>query len=302
MKKIKELFAVAKFIARHPLNAGYSGRSLVNFLRWQTGSRLLKKKVIVPWVDGSKFAVGLGETGLTGNLYAGFVEYEDMLFVLHALQPAEVFVDVGANVGAYTILASAVVGSRSISFEPVPETAERMRDQICLNRIEAAVDIRNVAVGDTAGEVFFTNNADTVNKVSLAGEDTAVTRVEIKTLNGELPEGLRYFLKVDVEGYEYNVIKGASETLSSGRVSAVIIELNGSGDEYGHSNQEVHEQLLSFDFVAVSYDPIKRKLKKLETYNKDRGNTIYVKNFEEMAERCRHAPRHTIHTAHGMEL
>lgn len=41
---------------------------------------MLKKKVIVSWVNDARFIAGKGETGLTGNLYAGFMEYEDMVF------------------------------------------------------------------------------------------------------------------------------------------------------------------------------------------------------------------------------
>ena len=59
--------------------------------------QLLGRKVIVPWVEDSKFIAGIGETGLTGNLYTGFMEYEDMLFLLHALDTDETFVDVDSR-------------------------------------------------------------------------------------------------------------------------------------------------------------------------------------------------------------
>lgn len=45
-------------------------------------------------------------TGATGNWYCGLQEYEDMSFVLHALRPGDLFVDVGANIGSYSILAA----------------------------------------------------------------------------------------------------------------------------------------------------------------------------------------------------
>jgi hypothetical protein len=55
---------------------------------------------MVPWVGDARFIAGLGEVGLTGNLYTGFMEYEDMLFLLHDLRATGTFVDVGASVGA----------------------------------------------------------------------------------------------------------------------------------------------------------------------------------------------------------
>ncbi len=272
------------------------------FFRWQLGSRILGKKIIVPWVAESKFICGFGETGLTGNLYTGFMEYEDMLFLLHALQPEETFVDVGANVGAYTILASKVVGANSISFEPLPSTADRLRDQIQINRIEDRVSFRNKGVGDIKGELFFTNNNDTVNKVSLIGETAHTTKIEVITLDGDLEKNRSYFFKIDVEGFEYNVIKGGCEILHSPKTIALIIELNGSGDAFGHSNEDIHKLLLSLNFSPVSYDPLRRSLEPLSSYNKNGGNTIYIKDINEIGKRVKYAPKRCVHTAAGIYI
>lgn len=222
-----------------------------------------------------------------------------MVFLLHALQPAETFVDVGANVGAYTILASKVIKSRSIAFEPLPETADRLRDQIQINRIETVVDIRNMGIGDAKSTLSFTNNNDTINKVSLAGDVQNTIRVEVSTLDAECAADVRYFLKIDVEGFEYNVLQGAAKILSSDNVSALIIELNGSGDEFGHGNDEIHQKLLGFNFIPVAYEPQSRTLTRLDGYNRNGGNTIYVKDVDLIAGRCKSAPKRVVHTAGG---
>jgi len=302
LNTILQLYAIARFIAKHPLNANHKLQALTNFVKWQIATRILKKKVIVPWVEDSMFISGLGETGLTGNLYAGFMEYEDMIFLLHALQPNEIFVDVGANIGAYTILASKVVKSNSIAFEPLPATAERLKDQIQINRINAAVDIRNMGVGDKEGSLFFTNNNDTVNKVSLAGEVKNTTMVKVITLDKELAKDNQYFLKIDVEGFEYNVIEGASAILSNNNVSAIIIELNGSGEEFGHCNEDIHKKLLCFGFFAVAYEPQTRNLTELKSYNQNGGNTIYVKDIALISKRCKSAPKRVVHTAFDIKI
>jgi FkbM family methyltransferase len=302
LNTISQLYAIVKFIAQHPLNANHKLQALTNFVKWHIATRILKKKVIVPWVEDSMFISGLGETGLTGNLYAGFMEYEDMIFLLHALQPTETFVDVGANIGAYTILASKVVKSNSIAFEPLITTAERLKDQIQINRINAAVDIRNMGLGDKEGSLFFTNNNDTVNKVSLAGEVENTTMVKVSTLDKELAKNNQYFFKIDVEGFEYNVIEGASAVLSNNNVSAIIIELNGSGEEFGHSNEDIHKKLLSFGFVAVAYEPQTRNLTELKSYNQNGGNTIYVKDVALISKRCKSAPQRVVHTACDIKI
>lgn len=297
---LKEIFSLTKFIVSHPLTKKKKFASIANFLRWQIGARLVRKKIIVPWVENSKFIAEIGEAGLTGNLYAGFMEYKDMCFLLHALQPDEIFVDVGANIGAYTILASKVVKSRSISFEPLPETIKRLRDQIQINEIHDLVTIKNKGVGDKNGELFFTNNNDTVNKVSLAGDVQNTTKVNVVTLDEELDKSGKYFIKIDVEGFEYNVIQGGNDILSSENTSALIIELNDSGREFGYSNEDIHVRLIDLGFKPVNYDPMSRSLLMLDSYQKNGENTIYVKDFDLMNARCKAAPKRCVHTANGI--
>ncbi|WP_286226974.1 MULTISPECIES: FkbM family methyltransferase [unclassified Polynucleobacter] len=299
---LKQLHEITRFILNHPLTKQNKRRALIGFLRWQIAARLLRKKVIVPWVEDASFITAIGETGLTGNLYTGFMEYEDMLFLLHALRPDEIFVDVGANIGAFTILASKVVKAKSISFEPLPDTVDRLKDQIQINRINNVVSVRNKGVGDKTGALFFTNNNDTINKVSLAGNVENTTKVEVTTLDEELDNNAKYFFKIDVEGFEYNVIQGGKNILSSQNTIAMIIELNGSGDEFGHSNQDIHNKIISLNFTPIEYEPLSRTIHILNSYNKNGGNTIYVKDIDLIKERCKAAPRRCVHTANDIYI
>ena len=63
---------------------------------------------------------------MTGNIYCGLVEFADMAFVLHVLRAGDLFVDIGANAGAYTLLASSVAGAKTTCFEPAPATYARL--------------------------------------------------------------------------------------------------------------------------------------------------------------------------------
>lgn len=302
MKFIRNLWAILVFIYTHPLNRKHRFAAIMNFVRWQVGMRLIKKKVVLPWVEDAKFLSGLGEFGLTGNIYCGFMEYEDMLFLLHVLRPQHTFVDVGANVGAYTILASQVVGSKSIAFEPLPETVMRLKNQVQINRIENMVDVRNMGVGDEEGELFFTNNGDTVNKVNLSGTDENTTRVRVGILDRELELNNEYFIKIDVEGFESRVIRGAERILSSGNVVAMIVELNGRGVEFGSTNEEVHQKIIAHGLIPISYDPATREIKKLDGFNKNEGNTLYVRSVEEARGFVKTAPKRVVHTANAAML
>jgi len=144
---MRNLLAILSFIWNHPLNRGYKQLSIITFFRWQFGQILLNnKKIIVPWLGGRKILVGKGEARLTGNIYAGLMEFPGMAFLVHCLRESHLLLDVGANVGAYTVLSSKVVGAESIAFEPIAETVERLKDQLAINRIVDMVDVRNAGV------------------------------------------------------------------------------------------------------------------------------------------------------------
>ena len=299
--RIHYLVFVLQRIRRHPLNSNHKFLSIINFFCWHIGKRLLRKEIIVPWVDDCKFIMGNDDIQFRWNIYIGLFEYEDMLFFLHALRPENIFVDVGANVGAYTILSSKVVNAKSVAFEPLPETFERLKNNINVNRIADRVVIKNLGVADKIGSVYFTNNRGVENKVNLTnkrGSDT--TNVSVTTLDSELSENNDLFLKIDVEGYELNVIEGAKNILSSKRFLALIIEFSGIGEEFGYSNDMLHKKLTLFNLIPIKYDPLTRQIIKLNDYNKKSLNTIYVKDIKKIQKLCLSAPKRTIHTAHNI--
>ena len=116
MNKIFRLHAIIKHLLNHPLNRPNKIAAIVRFLKWQAGSRLVGGGVIYPWLGDAKIIASPGETGVTGNIYCGLHEFEDMAFLLHVLRQGDLFVDIGANAGAYTVLASAVTGARTYCF------------------------------------------------------------------------------------------------------------------------------------------------------------------------------------------
>jgi FkbM family methyltransferase len=155
-------------------------------------------------------------------------EYEPFqpYFLLAVAAKAEcrTFVDVGANIGAYSVLASQLPSLRRIvAFEANRSAAKELQVNFSLNDIDA--DVREAAVSDKAGKVefgvvskFAGNNAvleTSIHERSLFHETVTVDAV---TLDDELsdPEG-PICLKVDVEGHEPAVLRGAREVLRRAR-------------------------------------------------------------------------------------
>jgi FkbM family methyltransferase len=206
---LRPIVDVVRFLQAHPLTRTHQLRALARFARWQVQSRL-QDEVVVPWVDGCKLAVRRGMRGATGNIYAGLHEFNDMAFVLHFLRPDDLFVDVGANIGSYTILASGVRGARTIAFEPDPVTFAALTRNINLNELDILVEARKEALGATAGTANFTVGLDTINHV-LSDASVSSRVVKMQTLDRVLEGRAPVLIKLDVEGFESEVIRGAAK-------------------------------------------------------------------------------------------
>jgi FkbM family methyltransferase len=280
------------FVINHPLNRDQKVEAVTRFLRWQIGSRLLQSSIIYRWVNDSKFIVKKGETGLTGNIYAGLHEFYDMAYVLHVLSNEDLFIDVGANMGSYSILSCAAVGATGIAFEPVPSTFNRLVENIRINNIENNVMCINKGVGSEKGAISFTNGVDTTNHVISPGElcDDVIT-VDITSLDEELCNHNPSLIKIDVEGFELPVLQGAKKTLENPKLHSIILELNGSGERYGFDESLILDLLFDNGFKTYSYNPFTRELDELNGKCETSGNTLFIRDKYRVQEILKTSPR-----------
>jgi FkbM family methyltransferase len=293
--KLLRIYRTLRFITAHPLNRKRKVASIVRFVSWQLGSRIASGPVTINFVNNAKLLVKPGMTGATGNVYTGLHEFEDMAFVLHVLRTNDLFVDVGANVGSYTILASAAGGAKTIAIEPIPITYGHLVDNIDLNGVRALVTTHNIGIGRERGELSFTSTLDTVNHVLGSAESgVASTKIPVDTLDEMLGQLNPTIIKVDVEGFETCVVDGAEQTLRGDSLLAVIMELNGSGERYGFDESTLHARMLEYAFRPFTYSPFTRQLLSLEGKNSTSGNTLYIKNLERVQERLASAQSFTV--------
>lgn len=275
----------------HPLNRHRKVAALTRYIRWQVGSRILPGSVAIPFVNGSQLLVAPGMAGATGNVYCGLHEFEEMAFVLHALQPGDLFFDVGANIGSYSVLAASR-GARVVGFEPIPSAYERFRDNIAINKFEGLISPRNQGVGERAATLRFTAGLDTVNHVATQIDTSDLIEVEIICLDSLMQEtDGPTIMKIDVEGFEMSVLNGAARVLNSSRLIAVILELNRSGKRYGVEDCEIYSRITSFGFSPYNYRPFERTLLPLVDTTREEGNMIFVKDLKSTTERISNAPK-----------
>lgn len=275
MSSIKRTFG---FILNHPIGKRHPLKALLRFVRWQLQCRLRPGKLIIkPFIGNVKFYARKGLTGITGNIYTGLHEFSDMGFLLHLLTPEDTFIDAGANAGSYTLLAAGVRGASSIAIEPVPATFSILSANISLNNLEGSVTPMNAGAGAVKGTLKFSAHEDTTNHV-LADNETSATAISVPIITIDSLGVKPTLIKIDVEGFETEVLRGMSATLDDATLKAIIIELNGSGGRYGFNERDIHDLLLSKGFLPFIYNPIGRKLTRVETFGSH--NTIYCRDLE----------------------
>ena len=283
------LVSLLKFIANHPLNRKHKIKAISRFAKWQINTRLNPYPVVYSYTDKTKLIIQRSMTGATGNLYCGLHEFNDMGFLLHFLRRDDLFVDVGANIGSYTILAAGHVGASVISVEPVPKTFEHLKNNIAINQVGNKVMMHNLALGNEKGQISFTATLDTMNHVATETETNTI-EVPVDTLDAIIENDKEpLLLKIDVEGFETNVLKGADQTLRKKNLKAIIIELNGSGTKYGYDERLLHEKLLENNYHPHQYNPFERELTPIDNFGTH--NTIYIKDPAFVRERVKEADK-----------
>lgn len=289
------LLRLLQSITNHPVNQNQKIRSLVRFFKWQVGSRLIGNTVVHNWVDGARFYVKTGEEGLTGNIYNGLHEFPDMGYLLHVTRKDDLFLDVGANVGSYTLLSCAAREARGYAFEPIPSTYAKLAANIRLNGIESRVNCMNLGLGNEEGVIKFTSDMNCVNHV-LAPDEKHDNFIEVKvvTLDSVVSITGPTLMKIDVEGFETPVLEGAANLLQNTNLHSVIMELNGSGSRYGFDEGKILSAMLGYGFKTYSYDPLTRTLSNLDGKNLKSGNTLFIRDEEFVLERLKAAPKTSV--------
>src|SRR5262249_43406145 len=133
--------------------------------------------------------------------YVGMPEFDDLSLVRDLLAADDWFVDVGANIGVYTVLAALTApAGRVIAFEPGDAARAELEENVRLNRL-GNVEVRSEAVGDGEKRVRFTEGLDSRNHVMEGPEIGPGRLTTMVTLDRVCPPAsIPAIVKVDVEG------------------------------------------------------------------------------------------------------
>lgn len=178
-----------------------------------------------------------------------------------AVRPGATVLDVGANVGAYTLMFATWVGDggRVFAFEPAPEALAGLRRHVALNGFGTRVEIVEAAIASSTGRAPFavhpSGGASSLSVMAL--KDAPVLNVQTETLDhfcatrGVTPD----VIKIDVEGAELDVLVGGRQTLARPGVEAFVELHPAVWAVNGVTRDAIERELHAQGFVAEPLDP-----------------------------------------------
>ena len=193
------------------------------------------RTLVIKEVDGARLVVDLSDHVIGLNIVRGRYEADEIAFVKRLLRPGDIAIDAGAHIGFFSMQMAAMVGphGKVFAFEPLDRNAELFERSIAENRFDDRIVFRRAAVGASSGTATLTFPTETLNTGGayvlpagaspLAGNvERAVPIVALDDL--EIARPVR-FIKIDVEGAEPQVIRGARRILQEDR-PVVLAELH----------------------------------------------------------------------------
>lgn len=233
----------------HPSNRGRRGRQVVRAVAFQLRGRVLKARTLTTFGHAKVWAE-VGRTGTSRFVYADPPDPCQISVWQRRLLPGDLFLDIGANVGMYSIVA-ALRGASVIALEANAELIPLIEENLAVNNLSA--DVRCLAVAASEGEVMFEIDGDQRSHISVGAGRT----VKATTIDAIVGTRNVAGIKIDVEGAERLVLEGASAALAEKRIECLQIEWNdASVSLLGESREPVERLLRSHGYELFVLDPL----------------------------------------------
>ena len=253
--------SLAKTVWLHPANRHRRLRALATSGLWQVWKRAVGRPFTIRY-HGFKLPCHPASRLASAAIYFGtWPDYWEMRFVRDYLRPGDRFVDVGANIGLYSLLAASVVGpsGRVIAFEPGRVPSARLHEAIALNRIKH-IDLIRSAVGEGPGELVFEAGDEDATAHISGSPGAAGDRVPVVRLDEALDHVPYAMAKFDIEGYEPFALRGMRHLLSAGNPPIFLMEAAGYSKRYGVETHDLMREIESWNYRPMVYDPDSRRL------------------------------------------
>ena len=176
-------------------------------------------------------------------------------FLARELTDGGLFLDVGGNVGVYSAALWKLRGNiRGVAFEPIPSTQTLLQATFDLNGVPFAVE--KAAVSESRGTLQLTNYAFGQNNFWITEDDGRHPTIQVDTISldewcGDDPQRAPGAIKIDVEGHELSVLRGARHVLRTHRPAMVMECHVQAWDELGVSRHELEAEINAIGYKRV---------------------------------------------------
>lgn len=246
----------------------YLKQRRLDWWKSQVGKQEYVEKVVHPDIRMKLYF----DSWLCHSIYYGEFETGEISFLNTFLKPGDVFIDIGANIGLYALVAARCVGDtgRVYAFEPCSATYERLIDNVKLNRL-GNVSCHQLALSEKRHDSEMTVSLDGFDAWNSMARPTMGKLFTKETIRCTTLDDFAYdhnlvgcitMVKIDVEGWESRVLEGGRKTLSGKNVPILQVEFSGKASHLaGSSCQKTYQSLEELGFRMFTYDPRTQSLK-----------------------------------------
>lgn len=215
----------------------------------------------------------------------GEYDRKELSFVHSQLKPGDIFWDVGANFGLYSIIASTIVGSEGqvLAIEPDPGNIKRLRRNIFFNHLFNSITVYQIpfALGESEDLVEFSScsagaySSFKPSEVPGMVKKIRVHQTTLDTLLAQYDNPNVKLIKIDVEGAELKVLHGGANFFQVYPRPIVLMEFSDRRTKpYGYKCSDIFEWLSQRDYKWFSFDPCEKLVEQLPKSYYDYENLV----------------------------
>lgn len=232
------------------------------------GTYIGNDKMLIKTAYNGMLTISSKDLSLMPSLVTnGVIEAPLTKFFINSIKSGQTVVDIGANIGYYTVLAGKLVGNQGkvIGYEANPEIFPLLKDNISMNWLNQQTKLQNKAIYSKESTIkFYTSskfqgdssiNLSTTNEMN-SGKYLSIN-VEAVSLNKELQNiDSIDLLKIDIEGGEYHAFLGMMELIEQKKIKRIIFEWNKTmlGDDAENFVEVIREILYNNDGLIYTLD------------------------------------------------
>ncbi len=255
-------FSVKKIIHKYQLKK-WEQISKTNDFVWFNFQRDLKLKLYTDSI-------------LSRSIFFKNFEKEELRFFSKYIKKDFVVFDIGANIGLHSLYASKLVGSNGkvFSFEPVKKTYERLKENVEQNNINNIYSY-NIALSDQNGKETITTSLDgfdawnsIAGNQKIIGENFSEETIIMRTIDDFVKEHCSNikidFIKIDTEGWELNVLKGAKDYLTNNDPILMVEYALNVLENFDRKLEDIYDVLTDYGYNLYRYNHKRDSFTKVE--------------------------------------